>query len=291
MPGNVVPVINMHEHDLDLVAAYAEGSASSADATRCTEWIENCSECATEFEFQTIALEAIAAAAPFAMTDLERAKVHRGVREAIAEHELVEVAERPAAARATTRSAAPSRWPRILTGTAAAAAALVLAGTALLNGGITGSADTADVAATEPTEATFAAAATAESAEASSDAAADDGALGMMEPLDIVQDLGEVTFDGLVAMATPPAAEADDLATDETIGRDVPNSIPPRVEDDSELRPALGCLETGFELLEDEPTLLAVATLDGVPIEIYQSDRNLVAVTAADCIVVFPVDR
>jgi hypothetical protein len=87
----------MHEHDLDLIAALADGSASDSDdgapsdsddgaasgAAAARSLVETCPECRAEYAAQTQVLAWLAAAPKPAMTDLERAGLHRAVRSSI----------------------------------------------------------------------------------------------------------------------------------------------------------------------------------------------------------------
>jgi hypothetical protein len=68
----------MHEHDLDLIAALADGSASDEHLARTL--IETCAVCRAEFEAQTEVIAWLGAAPTPTMTDIERAELRRGVR-------------------------------------------------------------------------------------------------------------------------------------------------------------------------------------------------------------------
>ena len=65
----------MHRHDLDLMAALADGSLE--DETQARARIESCEECRREYESQKAVLAALAAAPPVAMTEQEKAALHR----------------------------------------------------------------------------------------------------------------------------------------------------------------------------------------------------------------------
>ena len=65
----------MHEHDLDLIAALADGSLD--DETEARELVDNCDICHTEYLEQTEVLALIAAAPSARMSDLEKAALHR----------------------------------------------------------------------------------------------------------------------------------------------------------------------------------------------------------------------
>jgi hypothetical protein len=65
----------MHEHDLDLIAALADGSLDDESAARAL--VESCEVCRREHHDQLAALELLASVPPAAMTDIERASLHR----------------------------------------------------------------------------------------------------------------------------------------------------------------------------------------------------------------------
>ncbi len=65
----------MHDHDLDLIAALAEGSLHDETAARAL--VENCPECREEYAGQRAAIEFLASAPEVSMTELERAGLHR----------------------------------------------------------------------------------------------------------------------------------------------------------------------------------------------------------------------
>jgi hypothetical protein len=73
----------MHEHDLDLIAALADGSATDVSLARSL--VETCPVCRAEYEAHTEVLAWLAAAPAPAMTDLERAALHRDVRSGLGE--------------------------------------------------------------------------------------------------------------------------------------------------------------------------------------------------------------
>jgi hypothetical protein len=138
----------MHEHDLDLIAALADGSVSdgdngvasdgdngvASDAAAARSLIETCPVCRAEYEAQTRVLGWLADVPTPSMTDLERAGLHRAVRSAVE-------GERP--------PAVPAPWWQRLG--YVAAGLLVAAGLfgVLRNAGLTGEGDT--LAVSEPT--------------------------------------------------------------------------------------------------------------------------------------------
>jgi hypothetical protein len=117
----------MHEHDLDLIAALADGSAS--DETAARSLVETCPVCRAEYEAQTRVIAWLAAAPKPMMTDLERAGLHRAIRSDLAGDEKPQ--------------AVPAPWWQRLG--YVAAGLLVAAGLygVLQNAGLTGGADTA----------------------------------------------------------------------------------------------------------------------------------------------------
>ncbi len=65
----------MHEHSLDLIAALADGSLS--DETEARALVETCETCRAEYRAQKSVIASLAAVSPPAMTDLEKAALHR----------------------------------------------------------------------------------------------------------------------------------------------------------------------------------------------------------------------
>jgi hypothetical protein len=138
----------MHEHDLDLIAALADGSASEAidgvasEAAKARSLVDTCPVCRAEYEAQTRVIGWLAAAPSPAMTDLERAGLHRAIRSDLERAGLhrairsdLEGDEKP--------QAVPAPWWQRLG--YVAAGLLVAAGLygVLQNAGFTGGADTA----------------------------------------------------------------------------------------------------------------------------------------------------
>ncbi len=65
----------MHKHDLNLIAALADGSLE--DETRALSRVGSCSDCRVEYEAQKSVLGALAVVEPAAMTEHEKAALHR----------------------------------------------------------------------------------------------------------------------------------------------------------------------------------------------------------------------
>jgi hypothetical protein len=119
----------MHEHDLDLIAALADGSL--ADDTEALALIESCPECRAEYEGQLTIVRLLASTPAAEMTDLERAGLHRDL--------WTELRATP------TRSSSSPWWYRW--GYAAAGLFVLVGLVAVLNGGLwLGAGDTAETA-------------------------------------------------------------------------------------------------------------------------------------------------
>ncbi|HYJ24058.1 MAG TPA: hypothetical protein VE027_03560 [Acidimicrobiia bacterium] len=65
----------MHDHPLDLIAAFADGSLS--DEAEARALVESCPECREEYRTQTEVIGWLAATPTAEMTDLEKAALHR----------------------------------------------------------------------------------------------------------------------------------------------------------------------------------------------------------------------
>lgn len=71
----------MHDHDLDLIAAYADGSLS--DPTSAEALVASCERCAEEHRAQTTAIRAMAGFDFEPLSEIESALIRRRVSEAI----------------------------------------------------------------------------------------------------------------------------------------------------------------------------------------------------------------
>jgi len=79
----------MHRHDLDLIAALADGSLD--DETEARALVESCEECRAEHRSQLAVLELLGSTPRVGMSDLERAALHRDL--------WTELSSRPSKAR------------------------------------------------------------------------------------------------------------------------------------------------------------------------------------------------
>lgn len=281
----------MHNHDLDLVAAHAEGTASPVDARLVDGWVSACAECAQEFESQRLALDSLHLAEPAALSDIERARLHRGVREAIAEAQLHDSPRaRPAPA--------GGRWLMLLTGSAAAILVLVVAFGVVLPS--FGARDTTSADLALETVQTSVAAATVAPSEALgtnddtmvAEAASDAAGLDSMAAVPPVLQLGELTPEDLAALSTP--IEDFNQAGATPVDQDEPAREAPLPADREAYRQAveqpLTCAEEGLGLLDGGPIWFGIATLDGRLIELFRSETGLIALEASTCVLVFPTD-
>ena len=74
----------MHEHQFDMIAAAADGTASPEEAVLADRAVAECDQCAEELRLQTEVLDTLHSARPALMTDLERAALHRSLAAATA---------------------------------------------------------------------------------------------------------------------------------------------------------------------------------------------------------------
>ena len=277
----------MHDHDLDLVAAFAEGSASSADADRAREWISSCRVCSQEFDYQQLALAELGDIEPVVLSDIERALLHRRVRETIATDELRAVPQAVSAAKA-------GMWMKVLAGSAAAVLVLVVAFGVIIPS-FTGTDGAADVAAETADTTSAPAEAPTSAALATNDdtsIAADPAGVGEMSIPPPVQAFGDITLEELTAMALPiemfDAAGAT-VADFEEAPRDAP--IPAdRMAYSRAIEEPLTCMDEGLALLDGEILWLGIATLNGQIIELYRSEPMLLALESGTCTIVFPTE-
>ena len=191
----------MDNYDPDLIFDLAAGHLPEAEARAAEASLS--SEGRAELAAQRTVLAAIANTPPAAMTDIERARLHRSVASAIAEttRELspVAVEARPGPARRPTRAGIFVRWA------SAAAAAAMLVGVVAVGsqlGGLGGSSDSADTIATAESALTTVITATAGGGDSLSsraptqegDAVPGDGsqAAGSSEDSDFLGDTGEL---------------------------------------------------------------------------------------------------
>jgi hypothetical protein len=231
----------MHEHDLDLIAALADGSASEAidgvasEAAKARSLVEACPVCRAEYEAQTRVIGWLAAAASPAMTDLERAGLHRAIRSDL------EGDEKP--------QAVPTPWWQRLG--YVAAGLLVAAGLygVLQNAGLTGGADTA-----------------AEGAAPTSTGAADLAEAPIEEVPFVAEGAGEETAPITSADAQPQSGSLESLSlpfpelADEARAARAERDAPPTSDDDRECLARVG-LERHIvvrQVEEDGQTYLVV---------------------------------
>ena len=196
----------MHEHDLDLIMALAEGTLDASDVPSAEAEIAACAECSEDLELQRLALGALEAAPPVAMTEQESSRMRQALRRDLG---LV----------AAAKAAKPQRrWFPI--GALASAAALLLAlvmvgpGLDLLGPG--GDDSASEIAAFSQTSTTSAAAETDDGAALSRGEAPREGANDSLE--EAAADLTTTTTQSATTttsaagetttVAPPPAATA-----------------------------------------------------------------------------------
>lgn len=107
----------MHDHNLDLIMALAEGALSGADLEAAEAEIAACEGCAVELAAQRLALDVLQSAPAPEMTELEAARMRRTLRD-----ELGLVDPEPIARPGRSRS---WRWQRVSVGLSVAAVLLL----------------------------------------------------------------------------------------------------------------------------------------------------------------------
>ncbi len=258
----------MHEHDTELIAAIAAGDMSREEQAAAEASLASCKVCRTDLQLQREALEALAAAPPVMMNDLERAAVRRQVWTAVTSD----------ATRPDSLPRAPwfQRW---IPAMAAAAALLVVVGVGSVLVGDSAETDLAVEATTAPTE-NLRATADEEMAEAPSAGALDDVAEAAPTPMaaldspgSVVVEYGSISSEGLqdVALslgASLEAAEADGYVSPSDLQSPSPE-------------PALACAEVA---LENGPiSAIGRASVEGDGVEIYRINDSVYVYAAVDC--------
>ncbi|HEX9643336.1 MAG TPA: hypothetical protein VGC11_04980 [Acidimicrobiia bacterium] len=134
----------MHEHDDDIIMALAEGTFEPDVLAPALAEVSECPECATALADQKVALAAMRSAQAPVLDDLERARLHRTMREALGIEAPV-VAEPSRHERSYRRLAALGSVAAVLIGVVVVAPYLNLLG----GGGADDSAATTTAAAAE----------------------------------------------------------------------------------------------------------------------------------------------
>jgi hypothetical protein len=262
----------MHDHDHELIAAIAEGGMNPDERAAAETSIASCEVCRIDLQLQREALASLRAAPAVAMTDIERAALHRTVAAALV----------PPFARSERKKAAP--WfQRLMPAMAAAAALLVVVGigSVLVDGG--GDADMASetTAAGESLRTAVdeeMAETPLEVAEAPAAAESDDGAgatttiaAGASAPPDI-QEFGSIAGADLSDVALRLGGVEDVTGTNYSSAADLQSlsSGPP-----------LLCAE--IALAEGTITAIGRATVDGDEVEIYRIDDVVNVYATVDC--------
>lgn len=242
----------MHDHDLDLIAAYADGTLTD-DTSHAERLVASCEVCRAEYERQRQVRDLLRGLAPVRMAEAERARLHEAVWSRIeARREVVP----PAPSRVPRRV---PWWLRLAPVAAGVLVVVVGLGVLLQTGGGVESAAEPDVAADLPatTAAAAAPSATTLAPPVGGQSAPEDQAFAeMVEEAAPVPspdlrrmspgvDLGETTIDEIEAVL-------EDLAKADTVTTAEPAPLP-------------AC----FDRLDGEPLAMVFAVLDGEPVEAY----------------------
>ena len=199
----------MHEHDTDLIMALAEGSLDPSAVAAAEADIASCDSCRIDLEMQRVALDALGSMSRPEMNDIERARLHRTLRD-----ELGLAAPRPAAT-GRTRDARRYRLFAGLAGAAAVLVAVVVVGPQL---DLLGGSDAAD-SADDTFEVALAPEATVSTGDGDAPAGGaplEETAAGRGEGADMMADAGE---DGGATTTAPQMITVPPVTT-------VPSSLP-----------------------------------------------------------------
>ena len=243
----------MHEHDLDLIAALADGSLDDESEARLL--VETCEVCGSEYRSQTEVLAWLAAAPGVEMTELEKAALHRDL--------WTELRSEPSKAGAT---------PWWQTWSYVAAGLFVLVGlVAVLNGGLSSGGPAVDTLAVS----------------------SDLDAPAVEEAAPFVADEGGSGEDSQAGASTPAAAERAldfpfaQLAEEARDAREAGSNMG-TMSLDGEVEDCLARLGLEDQVVVDEleldQTYLVVMAEDP------ELDRSVTFVTLTDCAIVH-VDR
>lgn len=253
----------MHDHDLDLIAAYADGSLEQ-DTAEVEELVASCEVCREEYRRQRQVRELLSSLPPVTLSVSERHRLHSEVRRRL---DL-------GPADPTVTPLRPRRspwWTRVAAVAAAFLVVVVGLGALLRMGMVTGGEEAYELASAETaTSAAAAEASTTTAAPAYEAPSSDLGAVPLAEDstsIGDVPDLGVVDLDEIErALTTQTAATAD---TNQLLRR--------RYEE------ILSCSDQ----VEGEVVAAVTAVLDGVPVEAYLvtdgADTEVVVLATADC--------
>lgn len=259
-----------HEHDLELIAAIAEGALAPGDLTAAEDAVASCEDCSTDLQLQREALFALQGAPPVAMSDLERATLHRNVAQNLG----------PAEHRSDNLQKVP--WfQRLMPAMAAAAALLIVVGI----GSILADGPAADLAAGTTSAATNA----QQQAPAAEELAEDSGGMGLMDEAEATTTTaaaGEgTTSTGIQDFGPISATDLEDIAAQLQISEPADGANTYTVESlrSPSIDPALICAETAAD---DGPIdAIGRAAIDGSPVEIYRTGEVVTVYTTPDCLV------
>lgn len=263
-------MIHMHDDELDLIAELAAGELDPDTTDRAEELVARGGEYQMEYEAQVAALSALADASSVELTDIERARIRRGV-----------MAEIGQVAAPRTIEPAGLRWLRPL---AAAAAAVVVVGFGAWFLSPRSGDTAAESAGDQPVLSTEG----ADTAGAASGSVAQDDQFGPNS------DTARTPADhaGAEERLTAVSAEPFDLGS--VSSRDIDDeyltglylgvaqyTVDEAVDTDTVL---LTCARAAADL-SDQPLLaFGTATYDGVPAQYFGFvDRRLVFLDDADC--------
>lgn len=188
----------MHEHDLDLIAAYADGSGD-VDVIRAQRLVDSCPICRREYEVQAGVRQWLADAKFQGLDGTERSRIRSAV--------LSQVQDR-----STTRLRA---W--LAAGSVAAALLVVVGLGGILSNGFSAG-DSAEVATMAADDGSSTTAAVLESDTA-------EPQMGIAEAAVAAEDLGQTDMESLRRIVDDRIASAEALSTEESASRALPPDL------------------------------------------------------------------
>ncbi len=248
----------MHSHDLDIVAALADGSLEPEQHDAARRLVDSCEECREEFAAQSMILEVLSEPAPATLTELERARLHQAV------------------GRLDPQPAQRRGWLIWMPRVAVAAAAVAFVGTfGVLFFNNTGASDGAQDLGAQA-QVTEAPAEESMQAEAATALQAEEAPLAAADQEAAADDAGAVRAKGVIIYGDLGELRDLDTLTREAFSLAVPETM--ALTDDQ---------QRDFSCLVDAqvlgiPTIAAQATLDGDPVEVFEVDEEFFVVLAPD---------
>ena len=260
----------MHDHDLDLIAAYADGSLEQ-DSLEAERLVASCDVCREEYQRQREMKELLGSLPPVTLTDVERHRLHSELR-----RELTPPSPAVATPRRTRRA---PWWTRVAVVAAGFLVVVVGAGVLVRMGNLVSAGGTEsqlaiDEGTTAPaaetsltTAAAMELAPQSEEGAVASPGADTEAATTTAASVGAAPDLGAVSLQGIEEALAAQAADTEGLVEK---SRRVYEAV-------------LSCVDR----VDGDILAAATASVDGVPVEAYlvshDGETEVVVLTVVDC--------